>query len=136
VRDRRNRSLEKAQRQPDPGPITVQQTTVTQQGWKGPLPPPASLAEFDEVVPGSAERIIRQFELESDHRRALERGDAREHRRDKIAGQVLAGLFALGALSVSAYAISQGNTVAATVIGGATVATVVIAFLRNKKTGS
>ncbi|MBX9844174.1 MAG: DUF2335 domain-containing protein [Xanthobacteraceae bacterium] len=40
--------------------------------WSGPLPHPATLQAFDEVVRGGAERIFRQFEIEAEHRRNLE----------------------------------------------------------------
>lgn len=36
--------------------------------WQGPLPPPGALREFDDVLPGSAERIVRMVELEQAER--------------------------------------------------------------------
>jgi uncharacterized membrane protein len=45
----------------------VQQTT-----FSGPLPHPQILKEFEETVPGSAERIITIFEDQARHRMALE----------------------------------------------------------------
>jgi len=36
--------------------------------WSGPLPPPATLKQFDEVIPGGAERILRMAEAEQAHR--------------------------------------------------------------------
>ena len=40
--------------------------------YSGPLPPPEILRQFEEVLPGSAERIFTQFEAQSAHRRSLE----------------------------------------------------------------
>lgn len=40
--------------------------------YSGPLPHPDILRQFEEVLPGSAERIFNQFEAQSAHRRSLE----------------------------------------------------------------
>jgi uncharacterized membrane protein len=40
--------------------------------YSGPLPPPEVLRKFEDVLPGSAERIFSQFEQQSAHRRAQE----------------------------------------------------------------
>ena len=46
--------------------------TEISQSFSGPLPPPDILRQFDEVVPGAAERIIKMAEDQSLHRRSLE----------------------------------------------------------------
>lgn len=38
----------------------------------GPLPPPAVLQRYDQIVPGAAERIIKMAEEQSAHRRNVE----------------------------------------------------------------
>jgi uncharacterized membrane protein len=40
--------------------------------YVGPLPKPETLKQFDDIVPGAAERILTQFEEQSRHRRDLE----------------------------------------------------------------
>jgi uncharacterized membrane protein len=40
--------------------------------YSGPLPHPDILKSFEEVLPGSAQRIFVQFEEQSAHRRAME----------------------------------------------------------------
>jgi uncharacterized membrane protein len=42
------------------------------QHFSGPLPPPALLKQYDDVAPGSAERIIKKFESQTEHRIKLE----------------------------------------------------------------
>nr|WP_176458132.1 DUF2335 domain-containing protein [Rhodococcus sp. WWJCD1] len=44
-----------------PGP-----TGVRRQRWKGPLPPPAALAEYEKVLPGSANRVLSMAERSMD----------------------------------------------------------------------
>lgn len=48
---------------------SVQQLEISQ----GPLPHPSILGHYDQVLPGSAERLLRLVEKEADHRRALEK---------------------------------------------------------------
>ena len=69
------------QRQTDhltqPGHVSaLNAVTHTQQvefsTYSGPLPHPDILRQFDDVLPGSAERIFSQFEAQSAHRRSLE----------------------------------------------------------------
>jgi uncharacterized membrane protein len=46
--------------------------TLVHQHFSGPLPPPAVLKQYDDVAPGSAERIIMKFESQTEHRIRLE----------------------------------------------------------------
>lgn len=112
--------------------VMHQRTTIA--GWQGPLPPPGALEEFDRIVPGSAARIIDQFEKEAEHRRTLEDRDARLIVRDTHIGQFLAGLFAIIVFGVVAFAIAEGAFITAAVIGGSTAISVSItAFLRRPR---
>ena len=106
-----------------------------QQHWSGPLPPPQTLAAFDEIVPGGASRIFDQFEKEADHRRELETKQAQFVVRDTLIGQILAGTFAVSGLLVAAFAIYMGAQWAATVIGGGVLVPIVYAFLRQTWNG-
>lgn len=45
---------------------------VTRESFAGPLPPPALLAEYEQALPGLAERIVLIAENEGNHRRAVE----------------------------------------------------------------
>lgn len=45
---------------------------IRHQEFMGPLPPPALLLDYDTILPGLGERIVRMAECEGDHRRAIE----------------------------------------------------------------
>lgn len=42
--------------------------------YSGPLPPPQILAQYEQIVPGSARRMVDQWEAASVHERNLESG--------------------------------------------------------------
>ena len=48
-------------------------TLVHAEHWSGPLPPPAALQRYDEVLPGAAERILAMAETEQQHRMEQEK---------------------------------------------------------------
>jgi uncharacterized membrane protein len=45
---------------------------VTAESFAGPLPPPVLLGEYEEALPGLAERIVSMAENEGSHRRGIE----------------------------------------------------------------
>lgn len=46
---------------------------IFQQYYSGPLPHPSFLKQFEEVIPGSADRIFKLLEKQSKHRQFLEK---------------------------------------------------------------
>jgi uncharacterized membrane protein len=107
---------------------------VTQeQFWQGPLPSPQTLESFRSVVPDAPERIIRQWELEADHRRAYEAMALEGTIRIDKAGQRNAILFALGALGVVALALYLDHPWIAGILGTGTIGSVVGAFLYQSR---
>ncbi|MBI3903041.1 MAG: DUF2335 domain-containing protein [Nitrosomonadales bacterium] len=58
--------------QPQVQPINIAAGTQTQV-YQGPIPPPEVLRGFDQLVPGTAERLINLAENESTHRRQMEK---------------------------------------------------------------
>ena len=52
--------------------IPIQNPIAKVEHFSGPLPHPDILAKYESVVPGAAERIIKRFEIQSDHRQNLE----------------------------------------------------------------
>ncbi|MBI1739603.1 MAG: DUF2335 domain-containing protein [Acidobacteriales bacterium] len=48
-------------------------TAVEVSRFSGPLPHPEDLAKYEQVLPGSADRIIRMAERQAEHRQNLEK---------------------------------------------------------------
>lgn len=97
--------------------------------FSGPLPPPAVLAGYDDVVPGLAREIVDQWKAETAHRHATIEGLRSTDRDAMLAyykgerrGQYLATLIFLGIIGVAVVAVvlnSKAIGVAAIVAGGA-----------------
>jgi uncharacterized membrane protein len=119
-----------------PTPIAEQEREVEEQRrvsvaeWSGPLPPPAILNQFNNVVENGAERIFAAWERETAHRHKLESRDLFSTTFDVIMGKVFAFLFVLAALLVCVFAIFAGAEWVAAVLGGGVITSVVWAFVK------
>ncbi|WP_223572147.1 DUF2335 domain-containing protein [Xanthomonas citri] len=115
---------------------TIQQVThhyATQSSWEGPLPPPKLLAEFNELQPGLADRIVRWAEQEGEHNRKIETRSLNWSIATRIIGQVFAATLAVGCLYASYHLAMAGHEGVAMTLGGGTLTTIVFAFLSSRK---
>lgn len=70
--------------------------------FSGPLPPPAALEQYNEVLPGSAERILAMAENEQRHRHSYDNGLLGLFTR----GQWFAFILGLAAIGAGTYLLS------------------------------
>lgn len=100
--------------------------------YQGPIPDPETLAQYDALVPGSAERLINRFEKQSDHRMSLEttvvKGDINRSR----IGLYFGGVFAAGILALAFYMVSKGQAGVAGTMVGAVTASIIGAFIYGR----
>ena len=75
---------------------------------------------------------IGEFQQEAAHRRALEQIQAAQTGRETLMGQVLALLFAAGALGATAFAIHEHQPWAASVLGGGVIVSGIVAFVKGR----
>lgn len=116
---------------------------VERRHTSGPIPSPDQLKEYDEVVPGTAERIISQMLIEGDHRREMEKREL-ETFRDSHTVQLaqrgrgqhygLAVAILCGGLSALAMLLGFPGT-AATIASGVMV-TLTTVFVTNSRAKS
>jgi len=131
---RRSRSSSGGPRVPEERaepPAVIQQSAF----WQGPLPPPAALEQFRQIVPDAPERIFAQWEQEAAHRRQMEAISLKGNLKTVRVGQAGAIGFSLLCLSVSALGFWLGYPVEASAITCTTVALVVGAFLYQRRKG-
>lgn len=103
------------------------------QSFSGPLPHPDILKKFDEVVPGAAERIIKMAELQSEHRRELEKKVINSGIVREKWGQNLGFIIAVIGLGASALIAIYGSPVVGGIIGFGTLASLVGVFMYGSK---
>jgi uncharacterized membrane protein len=108
--------------------------------FSGPLPPPSLLAQYDEIVPGAAERIIKAFEAEVAHRHEMERSlvDAetkvyKSTITEIRTGQALAFVLSLFFLAAGTFLVHGGKQWPGTILGGTGLVGIVSAFLTSRK---
>jgi uncharacterized membrane protein len=103
-----------------PGPVgrPAARITVATEHF-GPLPPPDMLAEYEQFVPGLAERIIRMAEIplemgrdQMDHRHELENRVIRSDIRRSWAGLAIATVLSLLVLGGGIFLSYEGKEIA------------------------
>ena len=116
--------------------ILVSQTSI----HEGPIPAPESIAKYEAILPGSADRLFRMAEKQMEHRQQLEIKEqlrvndiTRKELSSKLLGQIFAFIIALSAISCGTYLISQGNSTAGLVALLTPVLTIISVILYSKK---
>lgn len=108
-------------------------TIARAQRFEGPIPSPAVLEQYDKILPGAAERIIRMAESEAEHRHRL----TSRHLESEIAearwGQILAFFIGVFTIGCGTYAAIQGAELAGGFIGTTGVVGLVTAFILGRK---
>lgn len=77
--------------------------------FSGPLPPPALLRQYDELLPGCADRILSMVESNSRHRQALEAKVVDATCKVATRGQVLGFALAFTVIVLGAGLIHSGH---------------------------
>ena len=100
------------------------------------FPPPDFVRGYGEAVEDGSERFFRQFELEAEHQRELDKSRFNvQHiqleyiRKERGRSQYIAGAYAFGALILSGFLAYFGSPGYATTVTTTSIASVVVAFL-------
>ena len=109
------------------------EVVVQRSSFSGPLPPPEVLKRFDEVVPGSAERIIKMAEGQFAHRTELEKKVIDSDIARSKLGQILGFIIAIVGLICSVIISIYGNQIAGAILGVGTLASLVGVFMYGSK---
>lgn len=93
---------------------SVAELTVTRQAasaFSGPLPPPDALAEYEQISPGFADRIITMAEKEQVHRHGNEDERWNVQRRLLTRGQIFAFILSLAIVAGGIWLLTQDKAV-------------------------
>lgn len=91
---------------------SVAKFVIAAQSFSGPLPPPEMLRKYEEVIPGSADRIISMAERQGEHRQGLELRVVSSNITNEKIGMIFGFIICLVAISGGIYAIIQGKSAA------------------------
>lgn len=98
----------------------------------GPLPDPKELAEYEAVVPGSANLIVQKFSLQTDHRRDLESIVVTGNNGRANRGQWMAFVLALAAITGGVYLVAHDKPTAGLTAIIASITGLVVVFITGK----
>lgn len=112
--------------------------------WKGPVPPPAVLDQYNAIVPDAAERIlsmaeeearIRRDQIQKDHdsENRVKESDINKYHADVRRGQYLAALVMLGIVAAVIVCAFTGNQKAAIAVAGMGAVGIVSSFIGRRK---
>ena len=107
--------------------------TVMSFKYSAPLPPAPALAQYNNVIPDGAERIMIMAEKQADHRRKLEANLVRVGSRDSLLGLIFGFFIGLSGIAGSVICISNGYTVGGSIIGTGTLGGLVSVFVYGSR---
>jgi len=104
------------------------------------MPHPAILNQYNQIIPGTAERILAMAEKNSAHKREMNAGvlaaeidvDKRRHEEVKR-GQAYDGVVVFLSFGVAALALLLGSPVTAGIYGGSTVVALAVVFVTGRE---
>ena len=102
---------------------------VVASSFSGPLPPPETLAHYNEIIPNGAERIMVMAENQSQHRRELEKKVIKTDSRNSLLGIISALIIGLAAIIIGGAVIYTGHPISGTVLGSTGLTGLVSAFI-------
>lgn len=117
-------------------PTKQQDVVHHQESYNGPIPHPSHLSQFEEILPGSAERIFQMTEGDLKHIQDLQKQSMKDDFTYSMTGVLIGGIVTVGAIFGSIYVIIAGHDWAGVGIIGMTLSTIVGAFIygtNNKK---
>ena len=101
-----------------PEAVNLEMVEHRQELFFGVLPHPNHLRQYDEIVPGGADRIITMVEKQGDHRRGMEKKNIGGDLIKSYFGLVAGLIVALAMIGAGTYVIVKGHDWAgATMIG-------------------
>ena len=127
------KSLRRLTNAPPQPPEVTASTTVRIQEFRGPLPPPTDLREYERIVEGAAERILQMAEREQMVAHELAKEAARSVALATRRGQIVGLISVVSALGVAVWLGHLGHALAAGAVGTTTVVGLATAFLATRK---
>lgn len=110
-----------------------QQVVSQSQFYSGPIPHPALLKQYDDIVYGAAQRILSMAEENQRHRIDLEQKITSSQLSTMKTGQWMAFCLSLLAFGSSAFLAMNGQSAVAGIFISVTLVSLVAAFIQGRK---
>lgn len=112
--------------------LTEVSAIIVSERHSGPLPSPRSFGQYEDILPGAADRILSMAEKEQQHRHDVDDDLLTKEFSLRRWGQVLAFLALVALIIVIGLMAHWGHARWASLLGGVTIVSVVSAFLGLK----
>ncbi|MFL0089935.1 DUF2335 domain-containing protein, partial [Tenacibaculum maritimum] len=100
-------------------------TLIQEKSHSGPLPDAETLIQYDSVIPGGADRIMKMAEKQQSHRISIETKVVSSQSSQSKLGQVFGLIIGLAGIGCGTYLASVGQDVVGGIIAGGTVVSLV-----------
>jgi uncharacterized membrane protein len=94
-------------------------------GYYGPLPPASQLGQYEDILPGAADRILTMAEEQAHHRQGMEVKAGRR----SWGGLVVGGILASGCIAGGIWLAANGHAAAGSTIATGTVVSLAGVFV-------
>jgi uncharacterized membrane protein len=105
---------------------------LTHQQFSGPVPHPEILRQYDQILPGAAERILMMAEDDARHQRKMELTAMNLTAQEVKRGQRFGLTIGISAFLTTVIALFLGSENTAMVLGGTTVVGLVTVFITGR----
>ncbi|MEK7117594.1 MAG: DUF2335 domain-containing protein [Patescibacteria group bacterium] len=116
----------------DNKPVQINNQLQITEHFSGPLPHPKILEHYDRIVPGAADRIIKKFESQTEHRQFLENKVINGDNFRATLGLIFGFIIAMSAIFGGIYTALQGYQWLGGSLSFAGLALLVGAFVKNR----
>ncbi|MCG8700175.1 MAG: DUF2335 domain-containing protein [Bacteroidales bacterium] len=111
----------------------ISSLTINASSFRGPLPPPKLLGDYNKVVSDGAERIMKMAENQSRHRIELEKLAIKEELSQSKIGQLFGFILAIIGMAIAFVLAILGHDTVAGIFGTTTIIGLVTIFVIGKK---
>ena len=101
--------------------------------FSGPLPPPQVLAQYEKILPGSAEKIMDNAARQSQHRMDLENKVVHSDVSNSRLGLIFGLIMGLAGFTAAVLVARFGKETASSIIGGGTLVALVGSFIYGSR---
>lgn len=113
------------------GRISIERHEISMRS--SPLPEPAELAAYNQVIPAGADRILKMAEAQSAHRIAIETLVVKSQQTQGFCGQLFGLIIGIFGIGSATFAAVSGQPWFGSIIGGATLVSLVSVFVIGRK---